>query len=62
MQTDKIRETAKALIDDYVIYQVDRGWYDRSEIEELLDDFVEKLIDKLNENEYENSNKNIQNI
>lgn len=62
MQTDKIRETAKALIDDYVIYQVERGWYDRSEIEELLDDFVEKLIDKLNENEYENSNKNIQNI
>lgn len=49
MQTDKIRETAKALIDDYVIYQVERGWYDRSEIAEILEDFIEKLIDKLSD-------------
>lgn len=49
MMRDKIKETAKDMIDDYVVYQVDRGWYDRSEIEELLDDFVEKLIDKLSD-------------
>lgn len=52
MQTDMIRETAKSLIDDYVVYQVERDWYDRSEIEELLDDFVEKLIDKLSDEDF----------
>ena len=51
-EKDKIRETAKSLIDDYVVYQVERGWYDRSEIEELLDDFVEKLIDKLSDEDF----------
>lgn len=48
-ENDKIRKTAKDMIDDYVIYQVDRGWYDRSDIAELLEDFVEKLIDKLSD-------------
>lgn len=47
MMQDKIRETAKDMIDDYVIYQADRGWYDRSDIAELLEDFIEKLIVKL---------------
>ena len=51
-ENDKIRKTAKDMIDDYVIYQVERGWYDRSEIEELLDDFVEKLIDKLSDEDF----------
>ena len=52
MMQDKIRETAKDMIDDYVIYQVDRGWYDRSDIAEILEDFIEKLIDKLGDEDF----------